>query len=143
MLKLAAYGRIVRDPETRQTKTGKTMAYTTLAVDAAGFGAEKDADITLWLRVTAFGKLAEQLGRHAKGDLVSVSGSGSLNVWTDKNNVEHRDLQLVVDSLIGAKSTRPTRKSSETGQPRTPYATRNKAPSPEPEQYPFDDEIPF
>ena len=37
---------------------------------------------TFWLGVIAFGKQADALAKHRKGDLVSVAGNMQLNQWT-------------------------------------------------------------
>ncbi|EDT6433214.1 single-stranded DNA-binding protein [Salmonella enterica subsp. enterica] len=40
---------------------------------------------TLWPGVLAFGKQADALARHQKGDLVSVAGQLQVNQWTGQD----------------------------------------------------------
>ena len=105
MMQAAVHGRLGRDPETRTTRNGKEMAFASIAVDVTPFGADQEE--TLWMNVTAFGKSAEFLSRHQKGDLVSLSGKVSMNRWTAANGAEREQLQIVVDSLVSARSVRP------------------------------------
>jgi single-stranded DNA-binding protein len=44
--------------------------------------AAEDGQATFWLGVIAFGKQADALAKHSKGDLVSVAGNMQLNHWT-------------------------------------------------------------
>ncbi len=60
-----------------------------------------------WLQLVAFGRVAETLARHAKGDLVSVSGRLQLNRWQDRDGKDHERLQVIADTVLSAKTTRP------------------------------------
>jgi single-stranded DNA-binding protein len=51
-----------------------------LPCDAADHG-----EATFWLGVIAFGKQADALAKHRKGDLVSVAGNMQLNQWTSQD----------------------------------------------------------
>jgi len=67
-------GRLVKDPEIRQTKKGSAMATYTLAVDRWNSSTKsKEAD---FIRITAFGKNAEFVEKWLhKGDPIMVYGS--------------------------------------------------------------------
>lgn len=56
------------------------MAMARLAVSVTCHTAQ-NGEATYWLGVVAFGKQADDLARHRKGDMVSVSGSLQLNQW--------------------------------------------------------------
>lgn len=71
---ISAYGRLVADPETRTTGKGTSMAMARLAVSLP-CNAAADGQATFWLGVIAFGKQADTLAKHQKGDLVSVAGN--------------------------------------------------------------------
>ena len=60
---LAVYGRLGSDPREHETRKGGAMATASLAVDVPdrSQGADEGAEETLWLRVTAFGRVAESL----------------------------------------------------------------------------------
>ena len=58
---LAVYGRLGTDPREHATRKGGAMATASLAADVPDRtqGAEEGATETLWLRVTAFGRVAQ------------------------------------------------------------------------------------
>jgi|GEM_PF-1661714 len=77
MMQASAYGRLTSDPTLRESQAGKPRASARLAVDAGT--THDDEPQTLFLGIVAFGKLAERLTRHTKGDPVSVSGRIEMN----------------------------------------------------------------
>ncbi len=93
-------GRLGRDPETRTTNTGKTVCSVSMAVTDGSQSEE-----TLWVRLTAWERQAETLGRHKKADALAVVGRLALNVWQTKEGEERRDLVVTVDQIIGARPT--------------------------------------
>ncbi|MEQ1955325.1 single-stranded DNA-binding protein [Mesorhizobium sp. CN2-181] len=107
MMHSAIHGRLGRDPNQITTKTGTAMATAPVAVTLDGE--------TLWVRVVAFNKLAEILLRHMKGEMVSVSGRCQLSKWTDQSGTPRETLEVIADSLISARSVRPSggKKKSE------------------------------
>lgn len=107
MMQASAYGRLGGDPRRIETRTEKTMAVGSLAVDVHDGRGEADA-APLWLGIVAFGRVADDLLRHVKGDLLSVSGRLQRNVWTDRKTGEVREqLQVVADALVSARTVRP------------------------------------
>ncbi|VAO23599.1 single stranded DNA-binding protein [Klebsiella quasipneumoniae] len=78
---ISAYGRLVADPQTRTNGKGTNMAMARLAV-ALPCNAADNGEATFWLGIIAFGKQADALAKHRKGDLVSVAGNMQLNQWT-------------------------------------------------------------
>lgn len=100
---IAAYGRLGADPVQRASQAGKPWATASLAVQIA----EGDDAAPHWFQLVAFGRMAELLARHAKGDLVSVAGRLQLNRWQDRDGASHERLQIVADTLISARSARP------------------------------------
>lgn len=44
-----------------------------------------DGLATLWLSVTAFGRQADALAKHHKGELLSVAGNMQMSQWTGQN----------------------------------------------------------
>lgn len=60
-----------------------------------------------WLGIVAFGKLAELLLRHAKGDLVSASGRVQVRRWADHHGTGRGQLRLVADALVSVRTVRP------------------------------------
>ncbi|EIY5847580.1 single-stranded DNA-binding protein [Escherichia coli] len=68
---IAAYGRLVDDPQVKQTSKGTPMTLARMAVSLPCSQAQ-DGQATLWLSVIAFGKQANFLAKHQKGDVASV-----------------------------------------------------------------------
>ncbi|MFW5410056.1 single-stranded DNA-binding protein [Pectobacterium brasiliense] len=71
---ISAYGRLVVDVQSRTTSNGNTMSFTRMAIPLPCQKAE-NGEATFWLAVTAFGKQADALAKHQKGDMMSVSGN--------------------------------------------------------------------
>ncbi len=65
---IAAYGRLVDDPQVKQTSKGTPMTLARMAVSLPCSQAQ-DGQATLWLSVIAFGKQADFLAKHQKATL--------------------------------------------------------------------------
>ena len=106
---LAVYGRLGSDPREHATRKGGAMATASLAVDVPDRtqGAEEGATETLWLRVTAFGRVAESLAWHAKGDPVSVCGRLQFSRWRTHEGETREQWAIVADALVSARTVRP------------------------------------
>ena len=102
---VAAYGRLGADPQARTAQSGKAWATASLAVDL-GAGDDQEAP-PQWFGIVAFGRVAETLCRHSKGDLVGVSGRLQRNSWTDKQGNEREQLQVIADAIVSARTVRP------------------------------------
>ena len=87
-------GRIGKEPETRQTDYG-TVTDARLAFDH-GFGERKT---TTWARVSAWGKLGELLAKLEKGNRVQVAGEIYTSTWTDKDNVDHTEVEIKASAI--------------------------------------------
>ncbi|WP_022947140.1 single-stranded DNA-binding protein [Methylohalobius crimeensis] len=130
MIHISAYGRLGRDPETRTTKSGKSMTTARMACDATP--GNSDEQETVWIQVLAFGKQAETLAKHQKGETLAVTGRLTQSRWTGKDGEERIGFSVIVDSMVSSRTVRPggKRKSAKPAPPDT-------APPD------FDDEIPF
>ncbi len=93
-------GRLGAKPAMRQTSNGNEMATASIAVTLP---ARVEEQQTQWFQLIGFGRTAEALGKHGKGDAVCVMGELQLNVWTSKEGVERRDLQVLVESLMSLR----------------------------------------
>ncbi len=67
----------------------------------------QDGQATLWLSVIAFGKQADFLAKHQKGDVASVSGTMQVSQWTGQNGETRQGWQVIADSVISARAARP------------------------------------
>lgn len=112
---ISAYGRLVADPQTRTTANGTSMAMGRLAVALPCHAAE-GGEVTFWLGVVAFGKQADALAGHVKGDLVSVAGAMQVNQWTGKDGGIQQGYQVIADSVLSARTVRPGGKTGQQGQ---------------------------
>ncbi|MEY7696711.1 single-stranded DNA-binding protein [Klebsiella quasipneumoniae] len=149
---ISAYGRLVADPQTRTTNSGGSMAMGRLAVALPCHAAE-GGEVTFWLGVVAFGKQADALAGHVKGDLVSVAGAMQVNQWAGKDGGTQQGYQIVADSVISAKTVRPGGKRSTAGMNTSQTASQPQQTAPGWEVYdtpddfdqrqPFDDGTPF
>ncbi|HBZ4243795.1 TPA: single-stranded DNA-binding protein [Klebsiella aerogenes] len=112
---ISVYGRLVADPQTRITGKGTIMAMARLAV-ALPCNVAGNGEATFWLGVIAFGKQADVLAKHRKGDLVSVAGNMQLNQWTGQDGGTQQGYQVIADSVLSARTVRPRGKTGQQGQ---------------------------
>lgn len=105
----------------------------------------QDGQATLWPGVLAFGKQADVLAKHQKGDLVSVSGQLQINQWTGQDGSTHSGYAMVADSVISARTVRPGGGRSQQksgGNPPPAQAAQQQTAAPQ-DGEPFTDDIPF
>ncbi|EET5461233.1 single-stranded DNA-binding protein [Escherichia coli] len=134
-VQIAAYGRLVDDPQVKQTSKGTPMTLARMAVSLPCSQAQ-DGQATLWLSVLAFGKQADQLAGHEKGNVISVSGTMQISQWTGQNGETRQGYQVIADSVISAKTVRPG------GSRRKTTGTQGNQP-PAGGDDPYGDDIPF
>jgi single-strand DNA-binding protein len=96
------YGRLGRVPEQRTTEAGKGMVTGAMVVDL-----ERDGEMPEWFSIVAFGTIGEALAKHAKGDMVAISGRLSKSSWTGKDGAERSGFSVCVDSIASARTVRP------------------------------------
>ncbi|MEQ9888240.1 single-stranded DNA-binding protein [Pectobacterium zantedeschiae] len=113
---ISAYGRLVVDVQSRTTSSGNNMSFARIAVSLPCQRSD-NGEGTFWLAVTAFGKQADALAKHQKGDMVSVSGNMQLTQWTDGHGNEQNGYQVIADSVVSARTVRPGGRKGAIGQP--------------------------
>ena len=133
MIQASIYGRLGADPVERETRNGKTMVTASLAVNA---GRPDVGPETVWVSLAAFGRAAEALARHAKGELIAVMGPLHLNRYTARDGTERQGWSLTVDSLMSARAVRPG--GGKRGAAQRPSAAASGAADAE-----FDDVLPI
>jgi single-strand DNA-binding protein len=100
--KVMLIGNITRDPEIRQTGTGKSVASFAIATnmvwqDASGNKQER-AEFT---NVVAWGKLADICGRYLKkGGKVYVEGRLQTRDWTGKDGIKRYSTEVIMENMI-------------------------------------------
>lgn len=121
------------------------MTTARLAVSLPGNHSD-DGQATFWLGVLAFGRVADSLARHRKGELVSVAGPLQANTWTGQDGSPQTGYQVIADSLISARTTRPgggrqpaaaQAAGPSTGTPAGPEAQTGSAPTSPNDPNPF------
>lgn len=97
MNKVILMGRLVRDPELRQTPTGVSVARFTIAVNRRFVG--KDAQQTAdFISCTAWRQTAEFICRYfQKGGMIAVVGSIQTRSWDDRDGKRQYATDVVVD----------------------------------------------
>ncbi len=131
MIKAAVYGRLGADPVERKTHNGKDTATASLAVNVARHDEDED---TLWVSVAAFGKSADVLLRHVKGDVVAVMGQLTSRRYADRNGEEKEGWSLTVDAIVSARTVRA-------GGRRRAESKKSRGHSDAGDPRPFDDPI--
>lgn len=91
-------GRLVADPEMRQTAAGIPVARFTIAVDRPyQKDKERQAD---FIRITAWRSTAEFVSRFfTKGKMIIVEGSLRNDNYTDNNGVKHYGMDVLADNV--------------------------------------------
>ena len=92
-------GNAGRAPEVRTTTDGTTIASFSLAVSTWSREAEGKGE-PIWLRIVAFGKLAETVEKFVKkGSQVLVAGRLSLREYTTKDGKERTSVEIIAQSI--------------------------------------------
>lgn len=138
-------GRLGKDPEIRYTQDGAAVANLSIACGsswkdkATGEKQEK----TEWVRIVAFGKLAEIIGEYLrKGQQVYVSGRIQTRKYEDRGGAEKYITEIIANNMqmLGSKP------QSDAGAHDPSSPTKNSLPPRQdgkPSTADFDDDIPF
>jgi len=113
-------GRLVRDPELRNTQSGKSVTSFTLAVDRDFKDRESGEKSTDFIDVVAWGVVAEFVCKYfAKGRMAVAEGRLQIREWKDKDGNNRRTAEVVAEHVYFGDS-----KPSEGGN-----APNNSAPA--------------
>jgi single-strand DNA-binding protein len=86
-------GRLVAEPEHKQSSNGKGLCNIRIAVDRKG--REKETD---FFSCTAFGQTADALSTYAqKGRLIAITGKIQLESYVNKDNVKQQTVKVLID----------------------------------------------
>lgn len=87
-------GRFGKQPEIKQTNSGKSVISFTLAVN--GY---KEGDVD-WIDCAAWEKTAELIAQYCnKGDKITIKGRLKKQTWEDQNGTSHSKTVVVADHL--------------------------------------------
>lgn len=95
-------GRLGKDPDARFMPSGEAVSNFNIACDWKG----KDSEGVEWVRISAFGKLAEICNEYLKkGSQVFISGKFKTRKFTDKDGQERYSTEIVADrmQMLGGK----------------------------------------
>lgn len=95
---IAVMGRLARDPEMRQTTTGKRVCTFRIACDRGRKDANGNSQ-TDWIPCTAWEKTAEFICKYfGKGALIAVDGRLQSRQYQDKNGQNRTAIEVVVQN---------------------------------------------
>ena len=106
---VAIMGRLARDPELRQTTTGKNVASFRIACDRGRRDANGQSQAD-WIDVVAWDRLAEFVCKYfQKGSLIVVDGRLQTRSYQDKTGANRTAVEVVANNInfAGPKSSNP------------------------------------
>lgn len=151
-------GRLGKDPDERSMPDGTAVTAISIACADDYKQDSRKVERTNWIRVVAFGKLAELFAQHLKkGSRVYVSGKMTTRKYTDNQNIERHVTEIVASEMQmldgrqdGAQGgqyavPQPARQQPSPQQQAAPAARQKyAAPQPPPAAFDdFEDDIPF
>ena len=119
-------GNLGKDPETRYTPSGEAVCNITVACTESWKDKQtgEKKELTEWVRIGFFGKLAEIAGQYLKkGSQVYIEGSLRTRKWQDKDGQDRYTTEIEANSMqmLGGRSDtsddRPPAKPSQSGRP--------------------------
>lgn len=131
-------GRLTAAPDIRYSQNGEQVTNINLAINERRKNKNGEThEITEFVRVVAFRKLAEIIGQYCKkGDQIYIEGKLQTRKWSDKNGQDHYTTEIIADQMqmLGGKEgrVRDTEDQSNTGGNRYPDNPQT-----------FDDDLPF
>lgn len=111
--KIIIMGRLVADPELRQTASNVSNVKFTVAVDRnyTPQGQEKQTD---FISVVAWRQTAEFINKYfSKGSMIVVEGSLQTGSFTDKNGVKRYTTDVIADQVYFAESKKNAEKPQQ------------------------------
>lgn len=121
---VAIMGRLARDPELRQTTTGKNVASFRIACDRGRRDANGQSQAD-WLDVVAWERTAEFVCKYfQKGSLIAIDGRLQTRQYQDKNGQNRTAVEIVANNVSFGQS-------KESIYPGTENAPENAAAAPE------------
>nr|DAK29118.1 MAG TPA: Single strand binding protein [Caudoviricetes sp.] len=132
-------GRLTAAPDIRYSQNGEQVTNINLAINERRKNKNGEThEITEFVRVVAFRKLAEIIGQYCKkGDQIYIEGKLQTRKWTDKNGQDHYTTEIIADQMqmLGSKD------NGNRGQSGKPGWSPDPQPNPAPQT--FGGDIPF
>ena len=109
-------GRLTRDIDLRQTSTGKSMTYFTLAVNR-GYKNEQGVNEADFIGCVAFGVQAENMARYlTQGSLIGVEGRISTRNYQAKDGKTVYVTEVIASSITFLESKKQQGNTTQYGQ---------------------------
>ena len=139
-------GNLGADPESRVTASGEAVCNISIACTETWRDKEtgEKKEMTEWVRVGFFGKLAEIAGQYLrKGSQVYIEGSLRTRKWQDKNGQDRYTTEIRADvmKMLGGKGDGQQSEPQQAPQQRQP--TQRQQPQQSSGFGDLDDDIPF
>lgn len=126
-------GRLGNDPEQRSMPNGNAVTSLSIAVGEQWKDKQtgQKQERTEWVRVTAFGKLAEIMGQYLnKGSQVYISGKIRTRKWQDKDTGADRySTEIVADQMQMLGSKQPAQDGGYQNQQNPAYQQQGNEPN--------------
>lgn len=155
-------GRLGNDPEVRYLPNGNAVASLSVACgdDYKNKDGEK-VERTEWVRLSAFGKLAEIIGQYVKkGSRIYAEGKFTTRSWDDDKGVKHYSTEILLSNMqmldskpqddqltqSGSQQQRPStsgQQSQHHTQKANGYQPQKTLAINQYNEAPYDDDIPF
>ena len=99
--KVILVGNLGRDPEVRYAQSGMAICKLSVAVTERVKDGDAWKDETEWVRVTVFGKTAENAAQYLqKGRQVYVEGRLKTDKYKDKDGVEKTSVEVIASNVV-------------------------------------------
>lgn len=113
-------GNLGRDPEMKYTASGEAICNFSIACTESWKDKQtgEKKEMTEWVRISFFGKLAEICGQYLKkGSQVYVEGSIRTRKWTDKDGQERYTTEIRGDvmRILGSKDSQSSGGNYDSG----------------------------
>lgn len=92
-------GNLPRDPEVKMTSNGRCMARFTVAANEIVYDQCGSRQITNWVPITAWGRVAEEAANFHKGDMVSVWGKFTSSSYQDQTGEKRTFYTITADGV--------------------------------------------
>ena len=100
MNQITIMGRFTRDPELRETPSGIPVASFSLAVDRGYTPKNGEKRHVDFIDVVAWRGTGQFVNKYfAKGQMATVTGRLQIRNWTDKNNNNRRNAEVVAENI--------------------------------------------
>jgi single-strand DNA-binding protein len=136
--RIVLIGRLTRDPESKNTQTGKAYATFSIAVDKGRKPTDPNEPSADFFNVKVWGQTVEFVTTYlTKGRLVAVDGRIESRKYTDKEGTPREVWEVSADNVKSLE--RPRDDGEGAAKPATRTAVKSK-PAVKPEYDPFEDD---